>query len=122
MYSNEGEEYNSVVLGIEIHCSFPDSLDLKTVCNELAKVEAKVFQIGIQLGVPHDKMELFKKGENFLSTVVNYWLSGNVSGVPMSWESVVAALESTHVGESGLAGILRAKYCGQQDGVQDDNS
>ena len=85
-------------------------------------MEGKIHQIGIQLGVPHSKMEMFKKGEDVLSTVVNFWLNGNVPDVPVCWESIVAALESTHVGEIGLAMALRAKYCGQQDEVQDDSS
>ena len=101
---------------------FSDSLDLKTVCNELGEVAYKTYQIGIQLGVSHGKMKMFMKEEHGLSAAVNYWLCGNVSGVPVCWESVVTMLESTQVGETGLARVLRAKYCGQQDEVQDDDS
>ena len=102
-------------------CCFPDSLNLRTVCNELGVVEDKAYQIGIQLGVSHSKMKMFMKEEYCLSAAVDYWLRGNTE-VIVCWESVVAALESKQVGEPGPAGVLRAKYCGQQDGVQDDNS
>lgn len=87
------------------------------VCNELAEVAHKAHLIGIQLGVPHHKIAMFKKEEDdILSAVINYWLCGNVLDVPVTWNSIIAALESKHVGEPGFAARIREKYCGQQKG------
>ena len=68
--------------------------------------------IGVQLGIPKNKLKEFKKEDDPLSEVVDYWLSGNVteSVVPISWKSVVAALKSGHVGEPGLAEEICTKH------------
>ena len=56
-------------------------------------------------------MEKFKKEDDPLSSAIDYWLRDNVEDVPVSWESIVTALESTHVGEPGLAKRIKEKYC-----------
>ena len=53
----------------------------------------------------------FKQEGDILSAAVDYWLSGNVPDVPITWESVVEALESDYVGEPGCATKIRTKYC-----------
>ena len=78
---------------------------------ELGNIQHKLFKFGIQLGIPHGKLKEFEKEADPLSTVVDYWLNGNVKGVPVSWKSVVEALESSHVDESGLANSISKKYC-----------
>ena len=80
----------------------------------------KLFKIGVQLGVPHHKLKEFEKEADPLSAVIDYWLSGNVEGVPVSWRSIVAALKSNHVGETGLANRISRKYCQQFNAVQDN--
>ena len=50
-----------------------------------------------------------------MAEAVDYWLNGNVEGVPVSWRSVVEALKSS--GETGLAKRIEKKYCQQQDNV-----
>ena len=74
------------------------------------------FTIGIQLGVPHHKLKEFEKEEDSLSAVIDYCLRGNVEGVPLSWISVVKALQSFHVGETGLAKRIKNKYCQNEGG------
>ena len=88
---------------------------LKSVCNELGAVRHKAYDIGIQLGVPRNKIEEFKQQGDILPAAVDYWLSGNVPDVPITWESVVEALESDYVGEPGCASKIRAKYFNAPD-------
>ena len=89
-----------------VHTYFSVSLDLKTICDELTSVTSKSCQIGVHLGVPVDKLKLFEKDTDPLSSVITYWLC---EGVAISWMSLVDALES--VDEKGLAEIIRKKYC-----------
>lgn len=95
---------------ITIMASLPN---LRTVCNELAEIRYKWFQFGVELGIPRSRLELFKKEEDPFSAVVDYWLRGNVEGLPISWQSVVEALESSYVGETGLANYIKKKFCQQ---------
>ncbi len=90
-------------------------LDLKSICNALGSIKTKWHLIGIQLGIPRCKLLEFKKEEDPLSAVVDYWLQGNVteSVSPISWKSILAALKSEYVGEPGLAEQLSKKYCQQ---------
>ena len=80
---------------------------------ELGKVAHKWFKIGVQLGVPHGKLKGFEKEADPLAAVIDYWLNDNVEDaeVPVSWKSVVAALESSYVGETGLANKISRRYC-----------
>ena len=80
---------------------------------ELGKVKHKWFEIGIQLGISRGKLKEFEKEVDPLSAIIDYWLNRNVKGVPISWRSVVAALESSHVDETGLANTINEKYCQQ---------
>ncbi len=73
------------------------------------------FEIGIQLGVPRSKLKEFSKEEDPLAAALDYWLNGNVDDVPVSWKSIVAALNSSHVGEVGLAKTIGKKYCQQEE-------
>ena len=100
----------------------PHTLSLRVICEELSTVKYKSFDIGIQLGVPHHKLKEFKKEVDPLSEAVNYWLNGNAEEVPVSWMSVVAALESSHVEETGLAKKIKKKYCQQQNALQDNGT
>ena len=94
----------------------PDRFDLRTIYNELAVVKYKWFKIGIQLNVPHHKLKEFEKEEDPLAAVFDYWLKGNVEGIPLTWTSIVTALE---LSESGLAKRLKKKYCQEKENVDD---
>ena len=85
-----------------------------TICNELGTVQHKIFRIGVQLGVPPYKMKEFKKEDDPLSATIAYWLGGNVKDASLTWQSVVDALRSKHVGEIGLADEINEKYCVSQ--------
>ena len=82
----------------------------------MGSVKTKWLEIGIQLGIPRSKLLEFKKEDDPLSAVVDYWLRGNVteSVVPISWESIVTALKSKYVGEPGLAEEITKEYCQQE--------
>ena len=79
-------------------------------------VSHKWFKIGVQLGASRGKLKEFEKEDDPLSAVIDYWLSGNIEGVSVSWRSVVEALESSHVGETGLANKISKKYCCEDKG------
>jgi hypothetical protein len=50
----------------------------------------------------------FKKADDPMALAM---LKDNVEGAVISWESIVAAIQSGHVGESGLAKRIFDKYC-----------
>ena len=110
----------SIILLISLPA--PQSLKLRVVCGELGKVTHKVFKIGVQLGIPYHMLKEFEKETDPLSAVINYWLNDNVEDaeVPVSWRSIVAALESSYVGETGLANKISRKYCKQENTVQNN--
>ncbi len=67
--------------------------------------------MGIQLGIPRHVLKQFEKEDDPLSAVVDYWLEGNVMkpATPVSWKSVVAALEAESVEEKALAESISKK-------------
>ena len=85
---------------------------MRNVANELGSVMTKWFSIGVQLGVSHSKLQ--EIGTNYQTVdrccceVISFWLNGNAD-VPVNWESLVKVLESSMVGEKGLAKRLREK-------------
>ncbi len=79
-------------------------------------VKYKWFKIGLQLGIHYHKLQEFKKEEDPLAAVIDYWLKGNVEKYPLTWESIVIALKSI---ESGLAKRLKRKYCHEEGKVDD---
>ena len=90
----------------------PTDLVLRIIREELESVKNKRYLIGIQLGIPHHKLKEFDNELDPLAAGVNYWLNGNAeSTIPISWTSIVAALKTNSVGESGLAKNIGKKYC-----------
>lgn len=83
------------------------------ICNALARVSERWFQIGIQLGIPREKLDSFKNEVDPMSAVINYWLNGNVIGSEISWRTIAGVLRAPAVGEIGLATELRERYCQQ---------
>ena len=83
---------------------------MKSICSELGVVTYKWYQIGVQLGIPYHKLKEFEEERDPLVATIHYWLNGNVEGVSISWSSIVTALKSSHVGESGLANKMKKKY------------
>ena len=89
-------------------------LDVRTLCKELGRVTYKWFKVGTQLGVPHHKLKEFQKENDprALASTCHYLISnGTTNGDPLTWECVVKALDSNHVGEHGLAMSIRKKFC-----------
>ena len=101
--------YNYNVYGVTLLAH----LNVRTICMELGEVAHKWFKIGVQLGISRGKLKEFEKEVDPLSAVIDYWLNDNVEDaeVPVSWKSIVAALKSSYVGETGLANRISSKYC-----------
>ena len=102
--------------------TFTAHLDLGTICEELATVKYKWRDIGLRLKVPYHKLKEFQKESNPLIEVINYWLSGNVKDVPVTWRSLVTVLESSSVDERGLAKNIMKKYYPSESTVDKGNS
>ena len=85
------------------------------MCNELGDVTHKWLKIGIQLGIPYNKLKQFVEEIDPLAAAVDYWLNGNAkeSADPVAWKSIVSALESKYVREPALAREVSMKYCQQ---------
>ena len=84
------------------------TVNLRNVCYELGPVKHNWLKIGVQLGVPWYELRQCHDSNDPLSAEINYWLHGNTK-VPISWISIVEALESDYVSEKGLAKKLRSK-------------
>ena len=99
----------------------PIGFDLRTICSALGSIKTKWFEVGIQLGIPRNKLLEFKEEHDPLSAVVDYWIRGNVteSDVPISWPSIVEALKSEYVGEPGLAEQISKKYYPKEGGKEE---
>ena len=93
---------------------------MRRVCNEIGGISHKWFKIGVQLDIPHHTLKKFEKEDEPLPAAIDYWLKGNVdsSDVPVSWQSIVDALDSPYVQEPGLAEKIRKKYCTQEDVIE----
>ena len=88
-------------------------IDLRDVTNELGSVMNKWFQIGVQLGVSEAKLHQIEADHDTanrcLSEVIIFWLNGNTN-ISVTWDSLIEALESSIVGEQGLAKRLIKKH------------
>ena len=66
-------------------------------------------EICIQLNISNKKLHDFEKFDDPFTECLDYWLNGNTD-VPITWGSVVTALESPHVNCNFLAERLREKW------------
>ena len=91
---------------------------LKTVVEELNKVSCKTYAIGIQLGIPFDKLQSFKMlpSDEIFPAIVNYWLEDNTD-VEVTWNSIVAVLKSDSVDEVGHANRIHKKFCQSEENL-----
>ena len=83
-----------------------------TLMKLLTPVRHRWQEISIQLGVSNNKLRDFKKFDDPFTKSLDYWVNGNTD-VPITWGSVVAALESPHVGEYLFAKTLNIEVCEQ---------
>ena len=78
----------------------------------MAPVKHKYHLIGIQLGVQDDMIKQIEEDhtgcDRRFSEVLSKWLNRN--GDPISWDSVVSAVESPSVADKKLGETLREKY------------
>ena len=76
--------------------------------NELITVAHKWFNIGIQLGIEYHVLKSFEQRHKddpsrCLSETLYCWLKGNAGKSCVKWETIVEALKSPSVHETGLA-------------------
>ena len=87
--------------------------DLKDVLEAVAHVCAKWKLIGLQLGMPPEKLDEIKSEHkdprNCFLEVLNEWLKG-LDPEP-TWEGLAKALRSKSVGEDALAGQIETSHC-----------
>lgn len=91
---------------------------MRKICDALGRVKHKWHKIGIQIGIPHHKLEEIEQESNDkLAAVIDFWLEGNVEekDCPLCWMTIVKALLSSHVDESALAKEVHRTYCEQED-------
>ena len=78
--------------------------------NELITIAHKWITIGIQLGIDYHVLKGFGQQYNndpirCLTELLQYWLDGNAANGKshVNWETIIKALKSPSVNESGLA-------------------
>ena len=96
-------------------CNSIVRFDVRSICNELGIVKFKWFEIGIQIGIPRNKLMEFQKEDDPMAAGVDYWMNGNVENASLSWRSIAKALRHRRVKESMLAQQIEDKYCQQED-------
>ena len=101
--------YNIIVINNVSIFSLYIAPSLKTLLNELVPVRHMWRKICIQLNIPWNKLLEFEKFEDPFTECLDYWLDGNTD-VPITWGSVVAALESPDISQNLIAERLRKKW------------
>jgi len=87
-----------------------ENLDIKTLTRELKDITADWFQLGVQLGVRHDKLQRIHhdfggKTERCQTEMLSFWLQGDLEA---SWGKMVEALQ--RIDRLVLAQQLQRKY------------
>ena len=91
-------------------CSTEPS-DKDLINNVVAKIPAKWNEFGVQLDIPTGTLNAVHRHtaqESFIE-VFSIW-KRSLSREPISWDTVIAVLESPSIDERKLAAGLRAKY------------
>ena len=87
--------------------------DLRDLFNELHPVCAIWYNIGLELRIPHTKLDYFKQKHSdpsdSLREMLKHWLDSAVDPHP-TWEAVVNVLRSRIVDKKKLAEQLESKY------------
>ena len=87
---------------------------LKALLNELHPVCARWYNIGLQLDIPHTKLDCFRQmysdPSDLMREVLKHWLQTAIDPRP-TWRAVVTALRSHSVDEQSVAEQLESKYC-----------
>jgi hypothetical protein len=90
---------------------FDLGLKLSNLVSELSPAVNKYCAIGIQLDISAEKLEQIEKDyaetDRRFFAVLNYWLR---NGETVTWDTIIAALESPFVDHKTLATTLRKKY------------
>ena len=89
---------------------------LKALLTALHPVRASWYKIGLELDIPHIKLDCFEQKysdpSDLMREVLKYWFKTAVDPRP-TWEAVVRALRSTLVCEMKVAEQLQSEHCTQ---------
>lgn len=91
--------------------------DLGTLVEELCDMSSKWELFGLQLGIQHSTLKIFRRlnpAESLqsLRDTLEEWLNNSQ---PTTWLEIVKALKSKSVGEGRLASVIQDKYCSTHD-------
>ena len=94
--------------------------ELRTVRSELFSVRDKWYDIGLELNIPFQTLNVIEKDNpnncaNCLRKMLMEWLSS--SSPDPSWSGLVEALSSEPVREKRLAREIHSKYCAASDSI-----
>ena len=94
-------------------CSKLNTSDLSKVRNEALSAAAKWYDIGLELGMTADDLDVIQKANDnpkvCLREMLRQWLSG-MDPEP-SWEALIAALRKPVVNYPALASDIEQKFC-----------
>ena len=89
-------------------------LDFAELSNELVDVTDKWRPFGVQLRISNSKLNVIEKNnsseEERFSAVLEYWMDNPSEKAPLTWETIVKALESPNVEKGALAKKIRKEY------------
>ena len=94
-------------------CSKLNTSDLSKVRNEALSAAAKWYDIGLELGMTADDLDVIQKANDdpkvCLREMLRQWLSG--MDPESSWEGLIAALRKPVVNYPALASEIEQKFC-----------
>ena len=92
-----------------MHVEKPTQFELRQALNS---IDYKWNEFGLAVGFTVRMLEKFRYKDHPFSLVIDNWWRGNINGgKPVTWISVVEALNA--IGEGGPAETIANKYCNQ---------
>ena len=95
---------------------------MKTVINEIWKVRARFYDLGVNLDIDTGTLAVAKRkgddGEAF-NLIINRWLQKNKP--KPTWKALIQALRQKNLDKGALANEIAAKYCPDQVITESDS-
>ena len=95
---------------------------MKTVINEIWKVRASFYNLGMNLDIDTGTLDVAKrKGDDgeALNLVIKKWLQKNKP--KPTWKALIQALRKENIDAGALANEIAAKYCPDQITTESDS-
>ena len=107
-----------------ILCKYTEP-SLKALLNALHPVRASWYNIGLELDIPHTKLDCFTQTyfdpSVLMREMLKHWLDAAIDPSP-TWEAVITALKSPLVDKSDIATKLELKYCAPVPGSRHESN